>query len=77
MLILSRKKSEVIVMSGGCLDLQQVRIVVLEIRNGQVRFGIEAPKDVPVHRLEICKQKQAIQNAVSTTQFTVSDLVSL
>lgn len=31
-----------------------VRITVLEIQQGShVRFGIEAPADIPVHRLEV------------------------
>ncbi len=30
-----------------------VQIVVVEIRNNKVRLGVEAPKDVPVHRKEV------------------------
>lgn len=30
-----------------------VTIVVVEIRGGKVRLGVEAPKEVPVHRLEV------------------------
>ena len=47
MLILSRRKNEDIVIG------KDVRIRVLEIVGGQVRIGIEAPKEVPVHRAEI------------------------
>jgi len=47
MLILSRRKNEDIVIG------KDVRIRVLEIVGGQVRIGIESPKEVPAHRAEI------------------------
>lgn len=47
MLVLSRKKDESIVINND------IRIVVVEIRGDKVRLGIEAPKDVPVHRQEV------------------------
>ena len=47
MLVLSRKKNESIVINDD------ITIVVVEIRNSRVRLGVEAPKDVPVHRREV------------------------
>lgn len=47
MLILSRKKNEIIKL-GDDID-----IVVVEIRGDKVRLGINAPQDMPVHRQEI------------------------
>ena len=47
MLVLSRKKDEVITIGDD------IRIVVVEIRGNKVRLGIEAPKEVPVHRSEV------------------------
>jgi carbon storage regulator len=47
MLVLSRKKNESIIID------QEIRITVVEIRGDKVRLGIEAPKEVPVHRSEI------------------------
>lgn len=47
MLILSRKLNEQIVIGD------QIVITVVAIRGGNVRLGIEAPRDVPVHRQEI------------------------
>lgn len=67
MLVLSRKKSEVIVVSGCCPDAQEIRIVVLEIGNGQVKLGIEAPRNVPVYRMEIWQRMQPKQSIVSPT----------
>lgn len=47
MLVLSRKRDESIVIA----DL--VEITVVEIRGDKVRLGIQAPKDIPVHRKEV------------------------
>ena len=47
MLVLSRKKNESIVINDS------ITIVVVEVRGDKVRLGIDAPKDVSVHRKEI------------------------
>jgi carbon storage regulator len=47
MLVLSRKKNESIVINND------ITIVVVEIRGDKVRLGVEAPKEVPVHRHEV------------------------
>lgn len=47
MLVLSRKKSESIMIADN------IEVMVVEIRGDKVRIGINAPKDVRVHRKEI------------------------
>ena len=47
MLVLTRKQNENIVINDD------ITIVVVEIRGGRVRLGIEAPREVPVHRNEV------------------------
>jgi len=47
MLVLSRKKNESIVIDDD------ITIVVVEIRGDKVRLGVEAPKEIPVHRQEV------------------------
>jgi carbon storage regulator len=47
MLVLSRKKNEAIVIN------KDIIVYVIEIRGDKGRLGIEAPKDVPVHRREV------------------------
>ena len=34
---------------------ENIRITVVEIRPGKVRLGVQAPRDVPVHRLEVAE----------------------
>ena len=47
MLGLTRKAGESIVIGS------QVRITVLEMQGRQIRLGIEAPSEIPVHRGEV------------------------
>ncbi len=50
MLVLSRKSNESIVINNN------IKVTVVEIRGDKVRLGIEAPKNIPVHREEIYQQ---------------------
>jgi carbon storage regulator len=47
MLVLSRKKNESIIINDN------ITVTVIEIRGDKVRLGIEAPKNVRVHRREV------------------------
>jgi len=47
MLVLTRKAGESIVIGS------QIRITVLEMQGRQIRLGIEAPAEIPVHRGEV------------------------
>ena len=47
MLVLSRKKNESIVINND------ITVVVVDIRGDKVRLGVEAPKEIPVHRREV------------------------
>lgn len=59
MLVLSRKKNESIVVNND------ITIVVVEIRGDKVRLGVEAPREVPVHRREVY---DAIQRSQRTDE---------
>ena len=50
MLVLTRKAGESIVVGD------EIVVTVLEIRGGQVRLGVEAPRDVSVYRSEVQAQ---------------------
>jgi carbon storage regulator len=47
MLVLSRKVNQSIVINGN------ITVTVVDIRGDNVRVGIQAPRDVSVHREEI------------------------
>ena len=62
MLVLSRKKDEKIIIGDN------ITLMVIEIRGDKVRLGIEAPKEVSVHRQEVyeaIKREQEDQRDVS------------
>ena len=52
MLILTRHLGETIVIGDD------VHITILGIKGGQIRLGIDAPKDLSVHRLEVYQRIQ-------------------
>lgn len=55
MLVLSRKKNETIIIND------KITVTVIEIRGDKVRLGIDAPKDVAVHRREVYEAIQQSQ----------------
>lgn len=57
MLVLSRKKNESIIINND------IKIVVVEIRGDKVRLGVEAPREVPVHRHEVYEAIQRSNEA--------------
>ena len=59
MLVLSRQRDESIIIGDNIV------ITVVDIRGDKVRLGIDAPKEVPVHRREVY---EAIQRERSQTE---------
>ena len=59
MLILTRRIGETLMIGDD------VSITVLGVKGNQVRIGIDAPKDVPVHREEIYERIKTEQNGNS------------
>ena len=72
MLILTRKLGE------GIRINDDVVIKVVDIRGGQVRLGIQAPRSIPVHREEVFESIRA-QNAMAadTAPTSLNDLTTL
>lgn len=58
MLVLSRRRNESIV-----LPELGITIVIVEIRGEKARIGIEAPKEISVHRSEVWNAIQRSGNA--------------
>ncbi len=69
MLVLTRKLGEVITIG------EDVRITVVNIEGNQVKIGIDAPKNVKVHRAEIFERiKQENIEAARPGELRVAEL---
>lgn len=61
MLILSRKINESIVIDG------KITVKIMRVDGDVVKLGIEAPRDVPVHRQEVYAEIHAANREAITT----------
>jgi len=50
MLVLTRKKDQTIIIN------ENIEVTVLDVQGDQVRIGINAPRDVSIHRKEVFLQ---------------------
>ena len=66
MLILTRRVGESLMIGD------EVNVTVLGIRGNQVRIGVDAPKDIAVHRQEIYERIQQ-EKADDTSSSEASD----
>ncbi len=60
MLVLSRQRDESIIIGDNIV------ITVVDMRGDKVRLGIDAPKEVPVHRQEVYEAIQRERNQAET-----------
>jgi len=59
MLVLSRQRDESIIIADNIV------VTIVDIRGDKVRLGIEAPKEIPVHRREVYEaiQRESMQSS--------------
>lgn len=68
MLVLSRKKGESIIIDGN------IEVKIIESDDGKVRLGIDAPKEIVIHRKEVFDMIAAENKAAVTTKHQLSQL---
>lgn len=59
MLVLTREVGQSIVIGNN------IRITVVQVRGDQARIGIDAPREVPVHRLEVFEELQGANKSAA------------
>jgi len=69
MLILTRRVGETVMIGN------EVTVTVLGVKGNQVRIGVNAPKDVPVHREEIFERIKREQDQDSRAAAPVTKIV--
>ncbi len=67
MLVLTRRRGESVTIGPD------VRVIVLGLKNGQVRLGIEAPPSVRVHREEVYARIQEENRLAAKTHVVPLD----
>jgi carbon storage regulator len=69
MLILTRRVGETLMIGNN------VTVTVLGVKGNQVRIGVNAPKDVPVHREEIFERIKREEDQGSRSDAPISNIV--
>ncbi|HHV96235.1 MAG TPA: carbon storage regulator CsrA [Clostridiaceae bacterium] len=70
MLVLSRKKDQSIVIGDN------IEITIIDIQGDQVRIGINAPKNVAIHRKEVFLEIQEENKRAARSKTVVPEAIN-
>lgn len=70
MLVLSRRVGESVVIGND------VVVTVLEVRGDIIRIGVDAPREVPVHRSEVFEAIEAANKAAAAPDQSAIDALT-
>ncbi|MYL62470.1 carbon storage regulator CsrA [Bacillus hwajinpoensis] len=68
MLVLGRKKGESIVIND------EIELKIISIDGDTVKLGIEAPKNIAIHRKEVYEAIQSENKLAAMQEFSLEDL---
>ena len=71
MLVLTRKKNQSIIIADN------IEIVVVDIKGDQIKLGVNAPKNISVHRKEVYEEIQRENKLAATTQININKMREL
>ncbi|MBF0705138.1 MULTISPECIES: carbon storage regulator CsrA [Bacillaceae] len=68
MLVLGRKKGESIVIND------EIELKIISIEGDTVKLGVEAPKNIAIHRKEVYEAIQSENKLAAMQEFSLEDL---
>ena len=68
MLVLGRKKGESIVIND------EIELKIISIEGDTVKIGVEAPKNIAIHRKEVYEAIQSENKLAAMQEFSLEDL---
>ena len=66
MLVLTRRENESLVIG------ENIKLTILAVKGGQVRVGIDAPKEVSIHRQELLIDMEDLKSGLHAKEVTSS-----
>ena len=70
MLVLTRRENESLIIGDN------IKLTILAVKGGQVRVGIEAPNEIPIHREELLIDAEDLEKVVVSGDIPANDASS-
>lgn len=70
MLVVTRKSNQSLIINGN------IEVIILEAKDGSVKVGINAPRDIKIYRKEIFDEiKNENKNALNADKSEIDELI--